>query len=220
MSQLTSFANKEFSGATSTLYTCKGAGEILSTPECREGYRLKSIDLSEIDERHLFDTEIHLKLYHHHSMKFLFDLLDFPAEVILHRVGILKIIIDTLGSVGNVLNDTSNTPLDAESILLWIERFSSKLLESCFKKCSLQTVSNCSQAMFLNEVPSVSGLIFACCATMIMLLRFHSSKLSAQILALLEMLLPFVLEHRLLKNSATEASYLNEFRNIFQQSLL
>jgi len=76
-----------------------GAGKILCTVLCSGGWKLPRVVLTEADDKILFDTEIRVKLGHAGCGDLLRDcLVDFPAEVLLHRPGLLEAVLNVAGT--------------------------------------------------------------------------------------------------------------------------
>jgi hypothetical protein len=70
----------------------KGAGAILDSKLCIEGWRFPSSVLTESDEKFLFDVEVKIRMGNGYDVNILYDVLaDFPADVIVARKVIIYV---------------------------------------------------------------------------------------------------------------------------------
>lgn len=76
----------------------KGAGSILFTKLVQVGWKFPRVQLTDADEKYLFEIEVRIKLLHPSSLSMLRDILcDFPAQVLLSRFGLLQAVLEILG---------------------------------------------------------------------------------------------------------------------------
>jgi hypothetical protein len=133
--------------------TFRGAGAILQSSLCFNGWQFPKIILTEIDEKLLFDIEIKIKMGHDSVNELLNDcLIDYPAPTLLSHPGLIHSVLDVIGSNSHS-NGTPSSPkcFQINDALIWLEKLMKRLIVAYEaqldgRTCSLGTPSSSSNS--------------------------------------------------------------------------
>ena len=131
----------------------RGAGAILLSSLAYYGWQFPRVLLTEIDEKHLFEVEVKVKMGHEDAAELLWDsLTDFPAACILAHPGLVHAVLDVVGSTNSVNAEVPSKCLNAISAIKWLQA----LVEAAVKAYEVQLEGHlCSLSSNIADVSSV-----------------------------------------------------------------
>ena len=113
------------------------------------------MNLTEIDEKYLFEVEVKIKMGHESAQRLLWDTLsDYPAPALLSHTGLILAVIDVIGSSNSSVDAEVNPKcLSSSTAMLWLEKFIKAIVQAYTTQldgslCSLSLPSNNDGATF------------------------------------------------------------------------
>jgi hypothetical protein len=101
----------------------KGAGFILQSSLCHEGWKFPSVVLTSIDEHYMAEVEVKVKLGHESAHSLLYGALgDFPVPAIMSNVSLIRAVLDVVGGSHSHEVGSKGQGLDSIAALGWLER--------------------------------------------------------------------------------------------------